>query len=421
MTGAWLVQWRTHNAGWVDVVWSFAVGAAGVAYALYPLQGAMPTPRQWLVAMLAAAWSLRLGLHIAGRTGHGTEDARYAQFRRDWGAAFQSRMFWFLQIQAAAAALLAVSMLLAARNPRPLSWVDGVALLVLLVAIAGEAMADWQLRRFRADPGNRGRVLRYRAVGLVAASELLLRMARLGGLSTARDRPARQLSLGLAGTFCSGLHVLAAGLRLGRAATGAADAAVAGRGVSGIPGARECVFSASSSEVIMNLVAAATRAVERVALPDSVTRAGIALLVERTSRRLQHVDQEAERVFASEMARYPIALKPDDANAQHYELPPAFFAHILGPRRKYSCCLYDGATTTLAEAEERALAETAAHAGLEDGQRVLELGCGWGSLTLWMAERFPRSHDRRGVQLAAAAGAYRGGGGAARAGQRDAC
>ena len=94
-------------------------------------------------------------------------------------------------------------------------------------------------------------------------------------------------------------------------------------------------------------------------------------------------------MFASEMARYPIALKPDDANAQHYELPPAFFAHILGPRRKYSCCLYDGATTTLADAEERALAETAVHAGLEDGQRVLELGCGWGSLRLWMAERFP--------------------------------
>jgi cyclopropane-fatty-acyl-phospholipid synthase len=141
----------------------------------------------------------------------------------------------------------------------------------------------------------------------------------------------------------------------------------------------------------MNLVATATRALERVALPDSVTRAGIALLVERTSRRLQHVDRDAERVFASEMARYPIALNPDDANAQHYELPPAFFAHILGPRRKYSCCLYNGATTTLAEAEENALAETAGHAGLEDGQHVLELGCGWGSLTLWMAEHFPRS------------------------------
>jgi cyclopropane-fatty-acyl-phospholipid synthase len=140
----------------------------------------------------------------------------------------------------------------------------------------------------------------------------------------------------------------------------------------------------------MNLVAAAASAVERFPLPDSITRAGIALLVERTSRRLGHVDPEAEREFAAAMAQYPIALNPDDANAQHYELPPEFFAHILGPRRKYSCCLYDGATT-LAEAEECALAETAAHADLRDGQRVLELGCGWGSLTLWMAERFPRS------------------------------
>jgi cyclopropane-fatty-acyl-phospholipid synthase len=62
---------------------------------------------------------------------------------------------------------------------------------------------------------------------------------------------------------------------------------------------------------------------------------------------------------------------------------------VLGPRRKYTCCLYDNAADTLAQAEDRALAETAAHAGLEDGQDILELGCGWGSLSLWMAERFP--------------------------------
>jgi cyclopropane-fatty-acyl-phospholipid synthase len=140
----------------------------------------------------------------------------------------------------------------------------------------------------------------------------------------------------------------------------------------------------------MNLVAAAASAVERVPLPDRITRAGIALLVERTSRRLQHADPRAEQAFAATMVQYPIALHPEDANAQHYELPPEFFAHILGPKRKYSCCLYDGAAS-LAEAEERALAETCAHANLCDGQRVLELGCGWGSLTLWMAEHFPRS------------------------------
>ena len=158
MTIAWLVQRRSNNAGWVDAVWSFALGLAGVVYALFPLRGDLPATRQWLVAALAAVWSVRLGWHIASRTAHGTEDARYAQFRREWGAAFQRRMLWFLQIQADAAALLAVSILLAARNPRPLSLLDCAALAVLLVAIAGEALADRQLRRFRAGPGNHGRV-----------------------------------------------------------------------------------------------------------------------------------------------------------------------------------------------------------------------------------------------------------------------
>ncbi len=168
MTLAWLIQRITRNAGWVDMVWTFALGAAGVVYALYPLHGQMPTGqvplgqmpsgRQLLIAALVAFWSLRLGLHIAARTVHGVEDVRYAQFRRDWGATFERRMFWFLQIQAAAAALLALSMLLAARNPRPLSLLDLAAAAVLLGSIVGEAIADRQLGRFRADPTNRGRI-----------------------------------------------------------------------------------------------------------------------------------------------------------------------------------------------------------------------------------------------------------------------
>ena len=158
MAIAGLVQRRTHNAGWVDVVWTFSTGVAGVVYALFPVHAGAPTVRQLLVAALAACWSLRLGLHIAGRTRQGAEDARYAQFRRDWGTAFETRMFWFLQVQAAAAALLAVSMLVAARNPRPLSAFDAAGAAVLLVAIVGEAIADRQLRRFRGDPARRGGV-----------------------------------------------------------------------------------------------------------------------------------------------------------------------------------------------------------------------------------------------------------------------
>lgn len=153
---AWLVQRRTGNAGWVDVIWTFSLGVAGVVYALYPLDPGAPTARQCLVAALVACWSLRLGLHIAGRTRHGEEDARYAQFRRDWGEAFEVRIFGFLQIQAIVAALLAVPMLLAARKPGPLSMPDAAAVTVLLVAVIGEAIADRQLQRFRQNPAHRG-------------------------------------------------------------------------------------------------------------------------------------------------------------------------------------------------------------------------------------------------------------------------
>ena len=94
--------------------------------------------------------------------------------------------------------------------------------------------------------------------------------------------------------------------------------------------------------------------------------------------------------FAHDMSAHAIAEHTQAANRQHYELPPEFFSHCLGPRRKYSCCLFEG-TTNLATAEQRALEQTITHAELHDGQRILELGCGWGSLTLFMAERFPRA------------------------------
>ncbi|BAB53730.1 cyclopropane-fatty-acyl-phospholipid synthase [Mesorhizobium japonicum MAFF 303099] len=89
------------------------------------------------------------------------------------------------------------------------------------------------------------------------------------------------------------------------------------------------------------------------------------------------------------MADYSIAEHAQAANEQHYELPPEFFGLTLGPNRKYSCCLYPKGNESLAEAEIAALEQTVEHAGLGDGQSILELGCGWGSLTLYMAKRFP--------------------------------
>jgi cyclopropane-fatty-acyl-phospholipid synthase len=138
-------------------------------------------------------------------------------------------------------------------------------------------------------------------------------------------------------------------------------------------------------------LALATGAAERLPLPDRMTRLGISLLVGRTSRKLAALPDRAEAAFAAGFGAFPIAQNTDAANAQHYELPAEFFALILGPRRKYSSCLYAGANDTLEMAEIRALDETCQHARLADGQQVLELGCGWGSLSLWMAEHYPAS------------------------------
>ena len=141
----------------------------------------------------------------------------------------------------------------------------------------------------------------------------------------------------------------------------------------------------------MDLLPAAIGAIERLPIPDVVTRVGIGALVSRTRRKLAMPDPAADRAFAASMTDYPIAEHADAANAQHYEVPAAFFGHCLGPRRKYSCCFYETPHATLAEAETRALALTCEHAALVDGQDILELGCGWGSLSLWIAEHYPRS------------------------------
>lgn len=141
----------------------------------------------------------------------------------------------------------------------------------------------------------------------------------------------------------------------------------------------------------MVAVALATSLIERTPIPDPLVRRGIGALVGRTHRKLSALPPAADRDFAAATATLPIAEHTANANEQHYELPAEFFELVLGPQLKYSCCLFDDPDTDLAAAEEWALAETASHADLSDGQAILELGCGWGSLSLWMVRRFPAS------------------------------
>jgi len=137
-------------------------------------------------------------------------------------------------------------------------------------------------------------------------------------------------------------------------------------------------------------------ALERDLLPDWALRLGIRRLVAERARVEARGGPEArqERLmkWVESLRRSPVAVETRAANEQHYEVPAAFFAQVLGQRLKYSCAWWPEGASTLDEAEEAMLALTVERAGLEDGQRVLELGCGWGSLTLFVAERFPRSH-----------------------------
>ncbi|MEW6168649.1 MAG: class I SAM-dependent methyltransferase [Pseudomonadota bacterium] len=134
---------------------------------------------------------------------------------------------------------------------------------------------------------------------------------------------------------------------------------------------------------------------ERGYVPDALARLGMRQLIKRRLRdeaaRDGEVRSQRYSRFLDELRASPIAIETGAANAQHYEVPAEFFRLHLGPRLKYSCALYPTGRETLAEAEERMLACYAERAALEDGQRMLDLGCGWGSLSLWLAERYPRS------------------------------
>lgn len=127
---------------------------------------------------------------------------------------------------------------------------------------------------------------------------------------------------------------------------------------------------------------------ERGLIPDPLVRFGIRKLCDQ---RLKSLVGSSEDDYAKGLRALPIAISTADANQQHYELPQEFFGLVLGRNRKYSSCFWDEKTETLDAAEDVALKITMERAELADGMKVLELGCGWGSLTLAMARKFPKS------------------------------
>ena len=133
---------------------------------------------------------------------------------------------------------------------------------------------------------------------------------------------------------------------------------------------------------------------EKRLVPDRLIRMGIRQLLKK---RLydEFIDDPQERGIRYErllhsLKNSPIAIETEAANDQHYEIPAEFFKYVLGENLKYSACYWDDSTEHLGQAEQKMLDLYVLNAQIQDGQEILELGCGWGSLTLWMAERFPK-------------------------------
>ncbi len=156
----YLVQRRLLEADVVDLGWTAGLGAAAIFYAAV-LGDGLPA-RRWLVAAMAALWSARLASYLlVKRVLVSGEDGRYQDLRAKWGLAAQARFFVFFQAQGILVALLSIHFLMAMRTPAPALRVwDGIGLLIWIVSIVGESIADRQLSRFRSDPANRGGVCR---------------------------------------------------------------------------------------------------------------------------------------------------------------------------------------------------------------------------------------------------------------------
>ncbi|MGQ2965584.1 SAM-dependent methyltransferase [Methylophilus sp.] len=139
----------------------------------------------------------------------------------------------------------------------------------------------------------------------------------------------------------------------------------------------------------------ALKLAEKGLLPDLLIRKGIQRLCQARLEEIEDNDCESAQAaliqFFEQMQTADIAPLPEKANAQHYEVAADFYQYCLGAQRKYSSCYWSDETETLDEAENLALSKTCAHALIQDGQQILELGCGWGALTLWMARHYPNA------------------------------
>ncbi len=392
MTETWFWAKRIKNAGVVDIFWSFNFPV--IAFLMLWLARGWH-PRKLLICGMVIIAGTRLGLHLLIRiTRHlKEEEPRYKQLRKEWAPRPDRKFFWFFQAQALSNVLLCIPFFIITANwENSFSAWEYAGAALWLIAVIGEATADRQLASFKKDSQNKGKVCRrglwnysrhpnYFFEWLMWMSYFVFALGSPNGI-LAIVSPAVILYLLLK--------------------------------VTGIPATEEQSIRSKgdayrayqqSTSVFVPWFKSNNKdrahymwydpLIEQNRLPDLLLRSGIRKLLRQRLREEDKGDPETQQAHLQSLIERlkvsPIAVNTTQDNRQHYEVPASFFEHCLGKHLKYSCAYWLPGVTDLDEAEREMLELTCMRAELEDGQQVLELGCGWGSLSLFMAARFPQS------------------------------
>jgi cyclopropane-fatty-acyl-phospholipid synthase len=400
MVIAWGVHLRTDKASVVDSFWG--PGFVVIAWLSFAASHG-PLAQSLIIALLVTVWGVRLAFHLTRRNMGKPEDPRYADMRAAHPDSFRIRsLLTVFLLQAAVMWVISLPVQVGMRGlaAMGLGFLDGLGILLWCAGFFFEAVGDEQLYRFKADPANKGKILdkglwRYTRHPNYFGETVMW----WGIFLVACTSPSGWWTF-IGPLLLTLLLLKVSGVSLTERKMGQSHSELDEykRRVSAfIP--RPPREPGTTSFGI--------RLAESGRVPDRLLRGIIRLrhraVLKREDPGGTEARQESLRAFLRDMETRPIAPAPLEANRQHYEVSAAFFENILGPWLKYSACLWPeeqlgrhpqsveaaSERELLAEAEEAMLRLTAERARIEDGMRILDLGCGWGAFSLWAAERFP--------------------------------
>ncbi|HEV2481493.1 MAG TPA: DUF1295 domain-containing protein [Puia sp.] len=392
MVAVWYWAKPIQNTGVVDIFWAF--NFVVIALILYTTTPGW-LPRKSLLCTMVLLAGLRLGsylgIRVMGRLHE--EGGWYRQFRKAWYPYANRNFFWLFQAQALSNVVLAIPFFVVCANTRRAwSGFELAGTVLWVIAFLGESLADYQLSAFRKRPDNRGKVYNAGLWGYSRHPNYFFEWLQwMAWFLFALGSPYGWLAV-ISPVIILWLLLKVTGV------PNTEEQAVRSKGERYRSYQRDvsAFLPWFKKQPRTNLVWYNTL-LENGRIPDPVLRLGIRLLLRQRLREEAKSSSEIRQAHFSALIRQlkasPIAVGTSRTFGQQHELPARFFEYCLGRHLNYSCGYWLSGTAhgDLDTAEKNMLELTCRRAGLRDGQDILELGCGWGSLSLFMAERYPNS------------------------------